>query len=112
MVDNEPLDLLTMEYKLNHSIMKLDYMGKVLTPTQVQDHPFNLYFEGCNLNKLYTIIMTDIDEKYEDKHQWVHYVKINVSGNDLTNSGDIVMDYVGSGPAEGSGLHRYVWLVF
>uniref|UniRef100_A0A7N5JLN3 Phosphatidylethanolamine-binding protein 1-like n=1 Tax=Ailuropoda melanoleuca TaxID=9646 RepID=A0A7N5JLN3_AILME len=32
-------------------------------------------------------------------------------GNDIS-SGRVLSDYVGSGPPKGTGLHRYVWLVY
>lgn len=36
---------------------------------------------------------------------------MNVNGTDLS-SGDIIFPYRGSGPREGTGLHRYVFLLF
>lgn len=34
-----------------------------------------------------------------------------MKGNDIS-SGKVLSDYVGSGPPSGTGLHRYVWLVY
>ena len=34
-----------------------------------------------------------------------------MKGNDISN-GTVLSDYVGSGPPKGTGLHRYVWLVY
>lgn len=34
-----------------------------------------------------------------------------MKGNDVS-SGCVMSDYVGSGPPKGTGLHRYVWLVY
>ncbi|XP_010289685.1 PREDICTED: phosphatidylethanolamine-binding protein 1 [Phaethon lepturus] len=34
-----------------------------------------------------------------------------MKGNDV-GSGTVLSDYVGSGPPKGTGLHRYVWLVY
>ncbi|XP_011819793.1 PREDICTED: phosphatidylethanolamine-binding protein 1 [Mandrillus leucophaeus] len=34
-----------------------------------------------------------------------------MKGNDIS-SGTVLSDYVGSGPPKGTGLHRYVWLVY
>lgn len=34
-----------------------------------------------------------------------------MKGNDIS-SGTVLSDYVGSGPPSGTGLHRYVWLVY
>merc|ERR1712176_219091 len=114
-VDNEPLEVLTMEYRLNGNVFKLSKMGQILTPEQVQDAPNNLAFKGCDDKKLYTIILTDPDARDRIKHEfreWVHCVRVNVNGNDLTKSGDNIIDYVGSGPPQGSGMHRYVWLIY
>lgn len=36
---------------------------------------------------------------------------MNVNGTDL-NSGDVVFPYRGSGPPQGTGFHRYVFLLF
>lgn len=36
---------------------------------------------------------------------------VNISGNDI-NSGETKWSYIGSGPPAGSGLHRYVFLLF
>ncbi|XP_009950709.1 PREDICTED: phosphatidylethanolamine-binding protein 1 [Leptosomus discolor] len=34
-----------------------------------------------------------------------------MKGNNV-GSGTVLSDYVGSGPPKGTGLHRYVWLVY
>eukprot|EP01084_Bolivina_argentea_P223849 378653_1 len=114
-VDTEPLELLVMEYKLGDMSFELAEMGQTLTPMQVQDAPCNLKFKGCDIDKLYTIILTDPDAKDRKKHEfreWVHYVRINVGGSDLSVSGDIIIEYVGSGPPPNTGLHRYCWLIY
>lgn len=36
---------------------------------------------------------------------------VNIPGNDV-NAGEVKWEYVGSGPGEGSGIHRYVMLLF
>eukprot|EP01083_Nonionella_stella_P066330 174577_1 len=110
-VDDEPLELLTMEYRLKagNKVFKVEEMGQTLTPTQVQDAPYNVQFKSVDESKLYTVILTDPDAR---NREWVHLVKINVSGADLSTSGDAIVEYVGSGPSQGSGLHRYIWLVY
>ena len=40
-----------------------------------------------------------------------HWLVVNISGNDIS-SGEVKYAYVGSGPPSGSGLHRYVFLLF
>eukprot|EP01083_Nonionella_stella_P129802 393874_1 len=116
-VDDEPLDLLTLEYRVEatNKVFKVKRMGQTLTPMQVQDAPYNVRFKSVDKRKLYTIILTDPDARDRAKHEfreWVHFVKINVSGADLTTTGDTIVKYVGSGPPQGTGMHRYCWLVY
>lgn len=40
-----------------------------------------------------------------------HWLIVNIPGNDLSK-GQVVFDYIGSGPPKDTGLHRYVFLVF
>lgn len=82
----------------------------VLTPTQVQDEPkLDIDLEK---GAYYTIIMTDPDapSRADPKFgQWLHWVKVNVTSD---TPGDCLAQYVGAGPPEGTGLHRYVLLVY
>lgn len=43
--------------------------------------------------------------------QWHHWLVGNVPGNDISK-GETLSAYVGSGPPEGTGLHRYVFLIY
>ena len=110
-VDTEPLAVL----KLAYDEIILSKMGQTLTPTQVQKVPNKFGFKGSHNHGLYTIILTDPDARDRHKHEfreWVHFVKMNASGSDLAGTGDEIVQYVGSGPPKGSGIHRYVWLVY
>lgn len=40
-----------------------------------------------------------------------HWTVGNIKGNDIS-TGDVLCEYVGSLPAQGSGLHRYIFLLF
>ena len=40
-----------------------------------------------------------------------HWLVVNISGNDLS-TGETKWQYIGSGPPSGSGLHRYIFLLF
>jgi len=58
--------------------------------------------------------MTDPDapSRKEPKfREWHHWLVVNIPGNDISK-GDALSMYVGSGPPEGTGLHRYVYLVY
>lgn len=43
--------------------------------------------------------------------QWHHWLVGNIPGNDVSK-GETLSEYVGSGPPEGTGLHRYVFLIY
>lgn len=83
-------------------------MGKILTPTQVQERPKVTFphDEGT----LYTIIMTDPDAP-KSKAEVLHWMAINVKdGNSET--GQNHAEYFGSGPPQGTGIHRYIFLIY
>ncbi|XP_078410146.1 phosphatidylethanolamine-binding protein 1 [Cetorhinus maximus] len=99
---------------VSYGTVEIDELGKVLTPTQVQDRPVSINWSGCDPDKLYTLILTDPDapsRKAPKFREWHHFIVINMKGNNI-KSGEIQSDYVGSGPPKGTGLHRYVWLVY
>ncbi|KAJ6659157.1 hypothetical protein lerEdw1_019460 [Lerista edwardsae] len=80
----------------------------------VQNRPTSIDWEGCCPEKLYTLILTDLDvpsRKDPKLREWHHFLVVNMKGNNL-GSGCVLTDYIGSAPAKGTGLHRYVWLVY
>jgi len=114
-VDGEPLSALRVQYGNGNDAVLLDAMGQTLTPLAVQDAPKQFSFKGCEANKLYALILTDPDARDRAKHEyreWIHFVKINANGADLGKTGDALVEYVGSAPPKGSGIHRYVWLIY
>ncbi|KAM9810363.1 phosphatidylethanolamine-binding protein 1 [Neosynchiropus ocellatus] len=94
--------------------LEIDELGKVLTPTQVQARPTSIEWPGCDPSKLYALVLTDPDAPSRKKpkfREWHHFLVVNMKGNDVS-SGTVLSDYVGSGPPQDTGLHRYVWLVY
>ncbi|XP_069475294.1 phosphatidylethanolamine-binding protein 1 isoform X1 [Ambystoma mexicanum] len=115
-----PLNLNEVDEKPSHALrvkygsVEVDELGKELTPTQVQNKPTLLEWSGMEKDKLYTVGMTDPDapsRKNPKFREWHHYLATNVKGGDLS-TGFVQSDYVGAGPPKGTGLHRYVWLVY
>lgn len=43
--------------------------------------------------------------------EWHHWLVVNIPGNDIAR-GETLSEYVGSGPPKGTGLHRYVLLIY
>lgn len=86
--------------------------GNVLTPTQVKDKPTVQW--DAEPSALYTVCMTDPDapsRKEPTYREWHHWLVGNVPGTAI-EKGEVLSDYIGSGPPEGTGLHRYVFLIY
>ncbi|XP_040157302.1 protein D2-like [Anopheles arabiensis] len=87
-------------------------LGNQLTPTQVKARP-KLCWE-VEPSALYTLLMADPDapsRSNPEMRSWKHWLVGNIPGADV-DAGDVLADYVGSGPPQGTGLHRYVFLVY
>ena len=91
---------------------KLEY-GNELTPTQVQKCPINVGWTA-DPNVLYTLAFVDPDAPSRANPvngQCVHWLVVNIPGNSILD-GDQYTEYIGSGAPKGTGLHRYVYLIF
>ncbi|XP_065165565.1 phosphatidylethanolamine-binding protein homolog F40A3.3-like isoform X2 [Atheta coriaria] len=91
--------------------VKVD-LGNELTPTQVKDVP-NVKWTA-DASAFYTLCMTDPDapsRKEPTYREWHHWLVGNIPGGDISK-GETLSAYVGSGPPEGTGLHRYVFLIY
>lgn len=87
--------------------------GNVLTPTQVKDIPVEVSWPA-EPSSLYTLCMTDPDapSRLAPKfREWHHWLVVNIPGSSVAK-GTTLSEYVGSGPPKGTGLHRYVFLVY
>ncbi|GAB0097631.1 Phosphatidylethanolamine-binding protein [Sergentomyia squamirostris] len=86
--------------------------GNELTPTDVKDIPYVSW--KANAEDYYTLIMTDPDapSRKEPKfREFKHWVVSNIPGSSVKD-GETIAEYIGSGPPKGTGLHRYVFLVY
>ncbi|KAJ8686744.1 hypothetical protein QAD02_022538 [Eretmocerus hayati] len=86
--------------------------GHELTPFEVKDEPdIKWNFDPA---KLYTLIEMNPDSPnranpiYRDG---LHWLMVNIPGDDI-KKGESIVDYMGSGPPKGDGLHRYMFLVY
>ncbi|KAH8243602.1 hypothetical protein KR032_008761 [Drosophila birchii] len=88
--------------------------GNELTPTQVKDQPSITWDGLAGESDLITLLMVDPDapSRQEPKFREIlHWAVVNIPGSDLSK-GQPVAAYVGSGPPEGTGLHRYIFLLY
>ncbi|KAF7382915.1 hypothetical protein HZH66_013317 [Vespula vulgaris] len=107
-IDKVPSAVLDVVYP-NNLVVEI---GKVLTPTQVKNQP-TVKWTG-DANTFYTLCMTDPDapsRKDPKFREWHHWLVANIPGSDISK-GETLSEYVGSGPPEGTGLHRYVFLLY
>lgn len=106
-LDVAPTGKITVIYPDNKEVL-----FNVLTPTDVKPQPEITW--DADPNQLYTLSMLDLDAPSRQTptfREINHWLVVNIKGNDLS-TGQILTPYVGSGPPKGSGLHRYIFLVF
>jgi len=110
--------LTDMNIKMPTSVLTVKYgsvkvkPGMVLTPSQVQKQPVVKW--KADQNAFYTIVMNDPDapSRADPKfREWHHWCVVNIPGKKLA-AGEILTSYMGSAPPKGTGLHRYVLLLF
>ncbi|XP_039954003.1 phosphatidylethanolamine-binding protein homolog F40A3.3-like isoform X2 [Bactrocera tryoni] len=107
-IDTSPKGLVQVNYPSGAKVES----GKELTPTQVKDQP-TVSWEAED-DALYTLFMVDPDAPSRaepSNREFLHWLVINIPGNKVAE-GQTVAEYIGSGPPDGTGLHRYVFLVF
>lgn len=86
--------------------------GNELTPTQVKDLPSFSY--EAQPDQLYTLAMVDPDAPSRAEHTFreiLHFLVANIPGKNVSK-GDTLAEFIGSGAPKGTGLHRYVYLLF
>lgn len=108
-VDVSPTEAVHVSYDSGVNVNQ----GNELTPTQVKNEPIKVNWlaeEGSN----YTLCMTDPDAPSRaepSKREVLHWLVVNIPGNEI-KKGEILAEYIGSGAPKGTGLHRYVFLVY
>jgi len=108
-LESGPQHILDCVYKNNILVNQ----GNVLTIDQTQECPSQLKWP-VERGQLYTIIMCDPDAPSRESPKWrnfLHWCIVNIPGDEISK-GAKVMDYMGPAPPRGTGLHRYVFLVY
>ncbi|CAL9731611.1 carboxypeptidase Y inhibitor [Monosporozyma unispora] len=111
---------LTIEYP--HSNLKVE-QGNTLSTKLTQEPPKVTYNANTgaplNLDKTYTLVMTDPDAPSRQDHKWSEYchfvetgIKFHHKEGGLITNGHKVLKYMGPGPPKGTGPHRYVFVLF
>lgn len=87
-------------------------LGNEMTPTQVKEKPALLW--EAEKDAYYTVMMVDPDAPSRANHtlrEIRHWLVLNIPGS-AVEKGDEVAEYRGSGPPKGTGLHRYIFLIY
>jgi len=82
-------------------------------PTQVRDAP-RLEWQPASEATFYTVLMFDPDAPRVDAptaRSFVHWAVVNIPGADI-ELGETRRPYVGAFPQPGTGVHRYVFVLF
>nr|XP_016944357.1 protein D3 isoform X2 [Drosophila suzukii] len=111
-VDAVPAGIVKVTY---NDSLQVD-QGNELTPTQVKDQPTVEWSGLEGKSNLITLLMVDPDAptRQDPKYREIlHWAVVNIPGSSIDPSGGYTLaSYVGSGPPEGTGLHRYIFLVY
>ncbi|XP_060600894.1 phosphatidylethanolamine-binding protein homolog F40A3.3-like [Ruditapes philippinarum] len=86
--------------------------GDTQTPTNVKDVPSVTIEQDAS--EFFTLICHDPDApSREDPKfgEFQHWLVMNITNNDI-NTGEELTTYIGSGAPKGTGLHRYIFLLF
>ena len=92
-----------MKILYNNSELK---NGVFLSPKETNAEPKIEYI--AKPNTLYALIMYDPDAVVGN---WLHWVVVNIKGNNVKN-GDELFRYTGPAPPKGSGIHKYIFLLY
>jgi len=89
-------------------------LGNEIPAKDVKEQPSSVRYP-FEKGAYYTLLIADVDtqnpEKNEGVVQWQQWVVMNIPDDDMSK-GQVLSEYIGSGPLPGTGLHRYLILVF
>lgn len=106
-IDAAPSSTLQVTFNLNTVVP-----GKELTPTQVKAAPEVSW--AAETNSFYTLIFTDPDAPSRSnpiRREFLHWLIVNIPGAEISK-GEVLAEFLGSGPPKDSDLHRYTFLLY
>lgn len=71
-----------------------------------------IYFNGCPINRVWSFSDPDAPSRTLLKHrrEWHHWCVVNIPGSDVSK-GEVLSEYVGSGPPKGTGKSNTSYLI-
>ncbi|KAK4879806.1 hypothetical protein RN001_007952 [Aquatica leii] len=107
-IDKKPNTVLHVTYNKDIKVNE----GNVITPTNVKDRP--VVYWNSEDDSFYSLVMTDPDAPSRENpelREWHHWLVVNIPGNNI-QQGETLSEYIGAGPLQDTGLHRYVFLLY
>lgn len=124
----EPKGLLQVNYGGEKEVA----LGNTLPVSETQHQPQFQFLANVNKDEttitesdLFTLVLTDPDAPSKTDKKWsefAHFVKSDIklkssadgeiTAADLGEQGNELLSYMGPGPPQGTGKHRYVFLLF
>ncbi|XP_018912202.1 protein D2 isoform X2 [Bemisia tabaci] len=91
---------------------RLVNFGNEIDPAETKEEPSIEWPADPNLNYALVFIDPDAPSKaLPTMREWQHWLVVNIPGNDIT-SGKVLTEYEGASPPNGTGPHRYVFVVY
>lgn len=90
-------------------------LGNTLTPQQASNAPTVNLIVTVDCEGPYALLMVDPDatsRKNPMFRSWMHWMVFNINSTEKLHEGDAALPYNGPAPPKGSGLHRYVFLLY
>ena len=110
-IDLSPLPTLeSISMNIYYPNMERVIGGGVISAFVAQEEPSVSYKSHVGEN-YYTIILSDPDALWLLMDEHVHWVVANIPG-DQVKDGTVVLPYLGPAPAQGSGMHRFVFSLY
>ncbi|PSN44282.1 OV-16 antigen [Blattella germanica] len=89
-----------------------DVIDKAPAQELQQIKSLNSWFIVIGYNGSFHVSYPDVPSRDEPEYrEFNHWLVGNILG-DKINNGEVLTEYVGAGPLNGTGLHRYVFVVF
>jgi len=88
--------------------------GNIFTASDLHYVEPDVKWSPADKNTFYTLVKVDPDAPSRENHynrEWRHWLVVNIPGSDISK-GEVLAPYAGPHPSKGSGLHRYVFLLY
>jgi len=105
-----PMYVLNVTFKSGTSVS----FGNKIAPTNTQRGIGSAKWAGSR-GTLYTFVEIDADVPSRVNASWrplVHNLIVNVPAFGSLTNGTSIFDFIGCGPSNGTGFHRYIFLVY